>query len=109
MGFLKDRVHRDLSEEDVKKIANTYHNWRKGANYENEKGFCSSASLTDIEKHGFVLTPGRYVGILDAIDDGIPFEVKMGELTKKLGEQMVREKELDEEIKVQLAKIGFSI
>ena len=108
MGYMKDRVHRDLSEEDVKKIADTYHAWRKGNNYENTKGFCHSASLADIEKHSFVLTPGRYVGIMDAIDDGIPFEVKMSELTKKLSEQMVREKELDEEIKAQLAKIGFT-
>lgn len=107
MGYMKDRVHRDLGEVDVKKITNTYHGWRKGGTYENEKGFCYSASLTDIEKHAFVLTPGRYVGIVDAIDDGIPFEDKMNELTKKLGEQMAREKELDEEIRVQLAKIGF--
>ncbi len=109
MGFLKDRVHRDLSEDDVRKITETYHAWRKGGTYENEKGYCHSASLADIEKHGFVLTPGRYVGIVDAVDDGIPFEVKMGELTKKLGEQMAREKELDEEIRAQLAKIGFII
>lgn len=60
-------------------------------------------------KHNFVLTPGRYVGIIDAIDDGIPFADKMNELTTKLGEQMAREKELDEEIKRQLAKIGFVI
>ncbi len=109
MGFLKDRVHRDLSEEDINKITNTYHNWRKGGAYEDEKGFCHSASFTDIEKHGFVLTPGRYVGITDAIDDGIPFEDKMNELIKKLSEQMAREKELDEEIKRQLGKIGFTI
>ena len=109
MGYMKDRVHRDLSEEDVKKIADTYHAWRKGGAYENEKGYCHSASLTDIEKHGFVLTPGRYVGITDAINDGIPFADKMNELTTKLGEQMAREKELDEEIKIQLAKIGFTL
>jgi type I restriction enzyme M protein len=109
MGYMKDRVHRDLSEEDIKKITDTYHAWRKGGVYENKKGYCHSASLTDIEKHGFVLTPGRYVGIVEAEDDGIPFEEKMNDLVKTLGEQMRREKELDEEIKAQLAKIGFSI
>lgn len=109
MGYMKDRVHRDLSENDMKKIAETYHAWRKGGAYEDEKGYCNSATLTDIEKHGFVLTPGRYVGIADVEDDGIPFEEKMAELTKELGEQMAREKELDEEIRKQLAKIGFSI
>ncbi len=109
MGYMKDRVHRDLSEDHMNKIAETYHNWRKGNTYEDQKGYCKSASLADIEKHGFVLTPGRYVGIVDAVDDGIPFEVKMKELTTKLGEQMAREKELDEEIKRQLAKIGFEL
>lgn len=109
MGYMKDRVHRDLSEEDMNKIAETYHNWRKGNTYEDQKGYCKSASLADIEKHGFALTPGRYVGIVDAVDDGIPFEVKMKELTTKLSEQMAREKELDEEIKRQLAKIGFEL
>jgi type I restriction enzyme M protein len=109
MGYMKDRVHRDLSEEDIKKITDTYHAWRKGGVYENKKGYCHSASLTDIEKHGFVLTPGRYVGIVEAEDDGIPFEEKMNDLVKTLGEQMRREKELDEEIKAQLAKIGFTI
>jgi type I restriction enzyme M protein len=109
MGHMKDRVHRDLSENDVKKIADTYHAWRKGGVYENEKGYCHSASFADIEKHGFVLTPGRYVGIVEAVDDGIPFEDKMRVLTMKLGEQMEKGKELDEEIKRQLGKIGFII
>ncbi len=109
MGFLKDRVHREFTEEDISKIANTYHNWRKSENYEDEKWYCKSATLADIEKHGYILTPGRYVGITDAIDDGISFEDKMRDLTSKLGEQMKQEKILDEEIKRQLAKIGFEI
>ena len=109
MGFLKDRVHREFTEEDISKIANTYHNWRKSENYEDEKWYCKSAPLSDIEKHGYVLTPGRYVGITDALDDGIPFEDKMRELTTKLGDQMAQEKLLDEEIKKQLAKIGFTL
>ncbi|MFO0764234.1 MAG: class I SAM-dependent DNA methyltransferase [Candidatus Gracilibacteria bacterium] len=109
MGYMKDRVHRDLSEDDIEKIATTYHNWRKGGNYENVKGYCHSASKTDLEKHGYVLTPGRYVGITDVVDDGIPFEDKMRDLTAKLSEQMKQEKLLDEEIKKQLAKIGFEI
>jgi type I restriction enzyme M protein len=57
MGFLKDRVHRDFTEEDMLKITSTYHNWRKNTNYEDIKGFCKSANLADIEKHSFVLTP----------------------------------------------------
>jgi type I restriction enzyme M protein len=108
MGFMKDRVHRELAEDDLQKITSTYHNWRKNESYEDAKWFCKSASRNEIEKHGFVLTPGRYVGITDTIDDGIPFEDKMNALTKILSEQMEKEKELNEEIKKQLGKIGFT-
>jgi len=87
------------------KISDTYHNWRKSENYEDQKGFCKSAKFEEIEKHGFVLTPGRYAGITDVIDDGIPFEEKMEKLTTTLAEQMAKEQEMNEEIKKQLAKI----
>jgi type I restriction enzyme M protein len=107
MGYMKDRVHRDLSKEDIDTITATYHNWRKNDGYENKKWYCHSAGQADLEKHGYVLTPWRYVGITDVVDDGIPFEDKMRDLTAKLSEQMAQEKELDEEIKKQLAKIGF--
>ncbi len=109
MGYMKDRVHRDLSDEDIAKIRNTYHNWRKGEDYHNEKGFCKSATLEKIQKHSFVLTPGRYVGIEDEEDDGIPFEEKMAELTATLKKQMEKEKELNQEIVNQLAKIGIEL
>ncbi|MDA3838960.1 MAG: class I SAM-dependent DNA methyltransferase [Candidatus Delongbacteria bacterium] len=109
MGFMKDRVHRAFAEEDIKKIEQVYHNWRKKEDYEDVKGFCKSASTLEIDKHSFVLTPGRYVGIPDEEDDGIPFEDKMKDLTAKLAEQMEKEKVLDEEIKKQLLKIGFKL
>jgi type I restriction enzyme M protein len=109
MGYLKDRVHRDLSEEDVKLIADTYHNWRKSENYEDVKGFCKSAKIAEIEKHNHVLTPGRYVGLEDLEDDGISFEIKMTELTFILKEQMDNEVELNNKIAKQLAKIGYSL
>ncbi len=109
MGFMKDRVHREFALEDIQKIEQTYHTWRKDEDYEDTKGFCRSANFEEIQKHNFVLTPGRYVGIPDEEDDGIPFEDKMAELTETLKEQMQKEKELDENIKEQLAKIGFKI
>lgn len=119
MGYMKDRVHRDLSDEDVDKIAETYHNWRKtsplergaegGVCYHNIKGYCKSATLEEIEKHNYVLTPGRYVGIEDAEDDGISFETKMAELTQTLKAQMDKEAELNNEITTQLSKIGFTL
>ena len=117
MWFLKDRVHREFTQEDLDSITNTYHNWRKRDSsqnsewqwYEDIKWYCKSATLAEIEKHNFVLTPGRYVGITDAIDDGIPFADKMEALTKTLSEQMAKESQMNEEIKKQLAKIGFSL
>ena len=110
IGFMRDRTHREFSDADVEKIAGTYHNWRsKGKKYEDIKGICKSATLEEIEKHNFVLTPGRYVGIKDEVDDGIPFEEKMAGLLKELSSQMEKEKTLNNEIKSRLEKIGFEI
>ena len=107
LGFMADRTHREFTDEDVSKITSTYHEWRKAkGDYEDIKGFCKSAKMEEIQKHNFVMTPGRYVGIPDEEDDGIPFEDKMTDLTGKLAEQMKKEKELDEEIKKQLGNIG---
>lgn len=109
MGFMRDRVHRELSDEDIAKISDTYHHWRKGTNYEDELGYCKSAPLAEVEAQGFVLTPGRYVGIPEAEDDGIPFEEKMQTLTTQLADQLAKEQELNEEIKNQLSKLGFNL
>lgn len=110
VGYMEDRTHRGFKDEDVAKLANTYHEWRKpDGQYEDIKGFCKSAMIDEITKHNYVLTPGRYVGIKDEEDDGIPFEEKITELTKKLSEQMAEEKRLNEEIMKQLAKIGIEI
>ena len=110
LGFMADRTHREFSEEDIAKISKTYHEWRKqDGKYEDIKGFCKSANMEKIAKHNFVLTPGRYVGIKEEEDDGIPFEEKMAELTQKLSEQMKEEKRLDEEIKKQLKNVGFNL
>jgi type I restriction enzyme M protein len=109
VGHMADKTHREFSEEDMVKVAGTYHEWRKqDGKYENIKGFCKSADIEEITKHNFVLTPGRYVGIQDEIDDGIPFADKIVGLTTKLAEQMAEEKKLDEEIKTQLKNIGFN-
>lgn len=109
-GYMEDRTHRTFSEDDIAKIAETYHEWRtpKGK-YEDIQGFCKSASLNEITKHKFVLTPGRYVGIKDEEDDGIPFEEKIEKLTTDLSMQMVEEKKMDEEIKKQLKNIGINL
>ncbi len=110
IGFMRDRTHREFSDEDIEKIAGTYHEWRsKNSKYVDVKGFCKSATLKDIEKHKFVLTPGRYVGIPDEEDDGIPFEDKMTDFLGQLREQMKQEQVLNEEIKKQLKNIGFDL
>ncbi|WP_296685416.1 class I SAM-dependent DNA methyltransferase [Flavobacterium sp.] len=109
MGYMKDRIHRDFTDDDIDKITDTYHNWRKSENYHNLKGFCKSATIEEIEKHNHVLTPGRYVGIEAVVDDGISFETKMAALTTTLKIQIDQEAELNNEIATQLAKIGFSL
>jgi type I restriction enzyme M protein len=110
LGMMIDRKNLIFEDKDVKQVADTYHNWLKGNDeYEDIKGFCKSAELVEIEKHKFVLTPGRYVGIEDEQDDGIPFEEKIDKLTSTLREQMIQSHELDQEIKEQLAKIGINL
>ena len=110
VGHMADKTHREFSEDDMAKVAGTYHEWRKrDGKYKDIKGFCKSADIEEITKHNFVLTPGRYVGIQDEIDDGIPFADKIAGLTTKLAEQMTEEKKLDEEIKKQLKNVGFNL
>jgi len=108
MGDMVDRRHRELTDEDIKKIADTYHAWRgEGGMYEDIPGFCKSATLGEIEKHSFILTPGRYVGIEEEEEDTEPFEEKMERLTSELAEQFEKSKELEEEIKKNLEGLGY--
>jgi len=107
LGFMKDRVLRDFTQKDIAKIADTFHNWQKGDGYQDEKGFCYSASLEDIEKHVFVLTPGRYVGAADQEIDDEPFPEKMQRLTAQLKEQFIESDRLEKAIKDNLAGIGY--
>ena len=110
VGYMADRTHKEFSEENIAMIAKTYHEWRKTDGvYEDKKGFCKSATLEEVTKHNFVLTPGRYVGIPDAIDDGISFETKISALTATLKEQMAQEEVLNAEIKKQLLRIDFTL
>ena len=110
LGYMVNRRNRAFDEDDIQKIAGTYHEWqRDGGNYQDIKGFCKSAMLSEIEKHNFVLTPGRYVGIPDEVESEISFEETMGALTAELAAQMKEAAELDQEIKIQLAKVGFDL
>ena len=112
LGQLVDRTHREMTEDDIARIAGTYHAWRSvGADghppYEDVPGFCKSAALEEIQKHGHVLTPGRYVGAAPEEDDGEPFEEKMKRLTGELREQMEEGRKLDEAIDANLKELGY--
>ena len=110
MGTMVDRTHRELGDVDINRIADTYHAWRgrnSSTEYEDVAGFCKSASLEEVKKHGFVLTPGRYVGIEAVEVDGEPFEEKMARLTLVWREQSEESRRLDEEIEKNLAGLGF--
>ncbi|MFH1621254.1 MAG: class I SAM-dependent DNA methyltransferase [Patescibacteria group bacterium] len=110
MGSMISRKNKELTAEDIAKIADVYHCWRtKDCKYSDVKGFCKAAKIVEVEKSGYVLTPGRYVGTDVIEEDDEVFEEKMGKLTKELAEQFERSKELEERIKTNLKSIGFEI
>ena len=109
-GRMVDRTHRELTDEDIARIADTYHAWRgeDGAGeYTDVIGFCKSASLEEVQKHGHVLTPGLYVGVEAQEDDGEPFEDKMKRLVMQLGEQQAEAAKLDDAIATNLKELGY--
>ena len=108
MGTMVTRKLREFTEEDIRKIADTFDAFREGV-LEDVKGFCSVASLEDIARQDHILTPGRYVGIEDQEDDGEPFEEKMARLTGELSEMFKRSHELEDEIRKRLGAIGYDI
>ena len=109
LGTMVTRRLRELSEEDIKKIAEMYHNYQNDENYENIIGFCYCASTEEIKSNDYVLTPGRYVGVEDTEDDGIPFEEKMKNITSDLSRHFEESHRLEEEIKKNLKAIGYEI
>lgn len=112
LGVLVDRTRRELTDEQVQKIADTYHAWREedgAGEYADVAGFCKSASLEDIRKHGHVLTPGRYVGAAEQEDDGEPFEEKMLRLTTQWREQRTEATRLDAMIETNLKELGYVV
>ena len=112
LGRMVDRTHRELTDEDIARIANTYHAWRGEKNageYADVPGFCKSATLDEIRKHGHVLTPGRYVGAEAQEDDGEPFEEKMKKFTLTLAGQFRESAKLEKQIRENLKGLGYEI
>ena len=135
IGGMIDRTHKELSVDDIAGIADTYHQWRssntltpspspkgrgehelplpegegrgEGASYQDQAGYCKSATLEEIKANDYVLTPGRYVGAAPIEDDGIPFEVKMKELSQTLYGQMEEAHKLDAVIRGNLGVLGY--
>ena len=122
LGRMVDRTHRELTDEDIARIAETYHAWRNRASspskeeaqdeggadgYKDVPGFCKSATLDEVRKHGHVLTPGRYVGAEVQEDDGEPFEDKMKRLAAQWRKQQAEAAKLDAAIEANLFRLGF--
>src|SRR5882724_4967300 len=110
LGLKADRTHRELTDEDIARIAGTYHAWRgekEAGEYADVPGFCKSAPLEEVRKHGHVLTPGRYVGAEAQEDDGEPFDEKMQRLTATLREQQAEAAKLDAAIAANLKELGY--
>ncbi|MHB8921425.1 MAG: type I restriction-modification system subunit M [Halothiobacillus sp.] len=129
LGTLIDRVHRELTDADIAKITSTYHAWRGDpltpsplagegnrkfplpqgeGGYQDIPGFCKSATTAEIATHGYVLTPGRYVGAEEVEDDGEPFEEKMSRLVAELNEQFAESAKLEQSIKTNLERLGYA-
>lgn len=109
LGFMADRTRRELSDDDVAKIAGVYHAWRGEAGagaYEDVSGFCKSATLADIQGHSYVLTPGRYVGAADAEEDEVPFTERFAALQEKLEKQFSESDRLSGNILASLAGVS---
>jgi type I restriction enzyme M protein len=109
-GTMLDRVHRELADDDIAKIAGTYHAWRgdkTAGQYADTPGFCKSTALDEIRSHGHVLTPGRYVGAEDVEDDGEPFEAKMKRLTATLAGQFSESAKVEKNIKENPKGLGY--
>jgi type I restriction enzyme M protein len=113
LGTMVDRTHRELAKDDIARIAKTYHAWRgdKDASqkYTDVPGFCKSATLEEIRKHGYVLTPGRFVGAEAAPEETEPFEEKMRRLVAQLRKQTAEARRLDRAIADNLKHLGFSL
>lgn len=109
-GIMVDRKLRELLPEDINRISSVYHDWRnKNGEYRDILGFVRSATIDEVRSHNHILTPGRYVGLADVEDDGIPFEEKMEKLTGELTELFAKSDKLEDQIRENLKGIGYEV
>ncbi len=110
MGRMTDRTHRELTDEEIAEIARVYHAWRgekEAGRYEDQPGFCKSASAKEIEGYGYIITPGRYVGSTEVGNDDEPFDQKMKRLTATLEEQFAESRQLEQLIRESIRRFGY--
>lgn len=112
IGTMISRRQKELTDADITRLAGAYHHWRSKeeyAQYTNVAGFCKAVNIQEIRKNNYILTPGRYIDFKEQEEDGEAFDDKMRRLTADLKEQMTKATTLDEQIKENLAKIGYQI
>jgi len=109
VGYMLDRKQKAFSDEDVLSLADTFHSWRSRGDYEDVDGLYCSVTTKEIESQDYILTPGRYVGVAEDKGDGIPFSLKMSTLTATLSEQFEESEKLEDQIKNNLAGIGYDV
>ena len=112
LGTMIDRTHLELTDADITKIAGTYHAWRgekDAGKYADIAGFCKSSRKAEVASHGYILTPGRYVGSAEVTDDGEPFAEKITRLTATISQQFAQSAKLENEIRKNLASLGFPL
>ena len=108
-GTMVTRKLRELNEDDISKIADTYHDFQNNENYEDVSGYCKASKIEEIEENNYVLTPGRYVGVEEQEEDGISFDEKMKTITTELQKQFEESHKLEQDIRKNLEAIGYEI
>ena len=110
MGRLYDRTHKTIDDDEIERIAKTYHDWVANSDeYKDVEGFCKSASVQEVAEANYMLTPGRFVGLAPEEEDDEPYEEKMKRLTTELSQLFEESDRLKNEIKIQLGDLGFEI
>ena len=112
MGKMIDRTHRELTNDDIRRMSGVYRAWcggKQAGKYSDVPGFCKSTTLNEIRKHGHILTPGRYVGVKSQPDDEEPFEKKVGRLLLQWRELQIKSKKLDTEITKNMKNLGLNM
>ncbi|WP_271400315.1 type I restriction-modification system subunit M [Salinicoccus roseus] len=111
LGHMVNRTLKELSDDDILRIADTFRAWRGTVDteYQDEQGFCKTASTEEVKENEYILTPGRYVGLSAVEEDDEPFEQKMERITADLGEQFAKSKELEDQIRKSLEGLGYGV